>query len=182
MLELALHILDIAENSVRARARKVTIEVTEDSARDLLTIAIEDDGRGMNPTALDRALDPFYTTKKVRNVGLGLPLLAKAAEQAGGRLAIRSEEGVGTRLEVEFRLSHIDRQPLGDVAGVLVALIAGNPDVDFIYRHCCNARLFTCDTRDIRREIEDLPITQREVLKFVRDYVRQGLKEIGTQA
>ena len=182
MLELALHILDIAENSVRARAKTITIQVTEDSRKDLLTIEIADDGAGMNQAVLEKAMDPFYTTKKVRSVGLGLPLLADAAERAGGRFAIQSEEGHGTRLQVEFRLSHIDRQPLGDVAGVVVTLVAGNPDVDFIYRHRCDERRFTCDTREIRREIGDVPINHTEVLKFIRDYVRESLKEIGTKA
>jgi anti-sigma regulatory factor (Ser/Thr protein kinase) len=182
MLELALHILDIAENSVRAKAKTVSIKVTEDRHKDLLVIEITDDGVGMNGAALERAMDPFYTTKKVRNVGLGLPMLADAAERADGRFTIRSGEGTGTRVEVEFRLSHIDRQPLGDVAGVLVTLIAGNPEVDFIYHHRCDDKFFTCDTREIRREIGDVPINHTEVLKFVRAYLREGLKDTGTNA
>ena len=95
---------------------------------------------GMNEATLERAMDPFYTTKKVRRVGLGLPMLAEAAERAGGSFTIQSQEGAGTRVEVEFRLSHIDRQPLGDLAGVLVTLIAGNPEVDFLYRHRCDGQ------------------------------------------
>jgi anti-sigma regulatory factor (Ser/Thr protein kinase) len=182
MLELALHILDIAENSVRAQAKTVAIQVTEDRRKDLLAIEIADDGVGMSRAVMERAMDPFYTTKTVRSVGLGLPMLADAAQRAGGRFDIRSGEDTGTRLEVEFRLSHIDRQPLGDVAGVLVTLIAGNPEVNFVYRHRCDERLFTCDTREIRLETGDVPINHREVLKFIREFIREGLKEIGTNA
>jgi anti-sigma regulatory factor (Ser/Thr protein kinase) len=179
---LALHILDIAENSVRAKAKTVSIGVTEESREDLLRIEICDDGMGMSPAVLERALDPFYTTKKVRNVGLGLPMLAEAAARAGGRFDIRSEEGSGTRLTVEFQLSHIDRQPLGDVTGVLVTLIAGNPGVDFVYRHRCEGRAFLFDTRDVRKETEGIPINHIEVLKWIRQHIREGLSELETHA
>jgi len=182
MLELALHILDIAENSVRAKAKTVSIDVTEERTADLLTIEIGDDGVGMSPASLERAMDPFYTTKKVRRVGLGLPMLADAAQRAGGRFEIRSEEGVGTNLKVTFRLSHIDRQPLGDITGSLVSLIVGNAGVDFLYRHRCDGRSFTLDTREIREEIGDIPINNGEVIKFIRAYIQEGLSEIGTNA
>jgi anti-sigma regulatory factor (Ser/Thr protein kinase) len=180
MLELALHILDIAENSVRAEAKTVTIGITEESRRDRLTIEIVDDGVGMSRELLEKAMDPFYTSKKVRRVGLGLPMLAEAAQRAGGRFDIQSAEGSGTRLTVEFQLSHIDRQPLGDVTGTLVILIAGNPGIDFVYRHSCEGRAFLFDTREIKREIEGIPINHIEVLKWIRQYIREGLSELGT--
>jgi anti-sigma regulatory factor (Ser/Thr protein kinase) len=178
MLELALHILDIAENSVRAGAKTVCISVDEDKKADRLTIVIEDDGIGMSETVLKKAMDPFYTSKKVRRVGLGLPLLAEAAERAGGKFEIRSQEGVGTRVAVEFQFGHIDRQPLGDLTGVLLSLIAGNAGVDFVYRHRCEERLFILDTREIRREIGDIPMNHVEVLKFIRQHITEGLNEI----
>ncbi|MCE5266187.1 MAG: sensor histidine kinase [Deltaproteobacteria bacterium] len=182
MLELALHILDIAENSVRAGAKTVFIDINESRKNDRLSIEIRDDGSGMDEATVKRAMDPFYTSKKVRRVGLGLPMLAEAAERAGGLFAIESREGVGTRVAVEFRLSHIDRQPLGDVTGSILALIAGNAGVDFVYRHDCDGSLFTLDTREIRSEIGDIPINHVEVLKFVRQHLVEGLNEIGTEA
>jgi anti-sigma regulatory factor (Ser/Thr protein kinase) len=182
MLELALHILDIAENSVRAGAKTVFIDITEDRMKDRLLIGIRDDGAGMDPTTLKRAMDPFYTSKKVRRVGLGLPMLAEAAERAAGSLAIESQEGVGTCVEVIFQLSHIDRQPLGDLTGTIMALLAGNADIDFVCRHECEGRVFTLDTREIRGEIGDIPLNHMEVLKFIRQYMMEGLKEIGTEA
>ncbi len=182
MLELALHILDIAENSVRARAKTVFIEITEDHGKDALSIVIRDDGTGMSKAVLEKAMDPFFTTKKVRKIGLGLPMLAEAAQRAGGRFAIESREGMGTRVSAEFQLSHIDRQPLGDVTGVLTALIAGNAGVDILFRHRCGDRVFDLDTKAIRREIGEIPIQQGEVLKWVRQYIQEGLIEIGTTA
>jgi len=135
VLELALHILDIAENSTRAGARNVCISVDEDTSSDRFRLVIEDDGAGMGPEEAVKALDPFFTTKKVRRVGLGLPMLAQAADSTGGGLKLESEPGKGTRVSVEMGLAHIDRQPLGDIPGALVALIAGNPEINIVYRH-----------------------------------------------
>jgi anti-sigma regulatory factor (Ser/Thr protein kinase) len=182
MLELALHILDIVENSVRAGAKTVFIDVTEDRMNDRLMIEIRDDGAGMDEATVKKAMDPFYTSKKVRRVGLGLPMLAEAAERAGGSFAIESREGMGTRVAVAFQLSHIDRQPLGDLTGALMALIAGNAGVDFVYRHKCEGDPFMLDTREIRGEIGDVPINHLEVLKFIRQHLMEGLREIGTEA
>lgn len=182
MLELALHILDIAENSVRARAKTVWIEITEDRGKDLLSLVIRDDGKGMSKAVLEKVLDPFYTSKKVRRVGLGLPMLAEAAERAGGSFAIESQEGLGTSVATAFQISHIDRQPLGDITGALTVLIAGNDGVDFVFRHQCGDRCFGFDTREIRQKIGAIPIQQAEVLKWIRQYIREGLIEVGTNA
>jgi anti-sigma regulatory factor (Ser/Thr protein kinase) len=182
MLELALHILDIAENSVRAGARTVRISLDEQDRADRLTLKVTDDGAGMSEAVLQQALDPFYTSKKVRRVGLGLPMLAEAAQRAGGRFEIDSREGVGTRLTVSFQLSHLDRQPLGDLEGALTTLVAGNAGIDFVYRHRCGKRIFTLDTRRIRRQIGEIPLNHPEVIRFVRQYVREGLSGIGTKA
>ena len=182
MLELALQILDIAENSVRAGAKTVRITVAEQVRADRLRIEIVDDGRGMNEAELQRAIDPFYSTKKVRRVGLGLPMLADAAQRSGGRFAISSQEGVGTRVAVSFQLSHLDRQPLGDLEGALVVLLAGNGGVDFVYRHRRGKKGFTLDTRQIRRQIGEIPLNHPEVIRFVRQHIREGLSDIGTKA
>jgi hypothetical protein len=182
LFELSLHILDIVENSTRAGAKMVYITIVEDTTRDILTLEIQDNGSGMSEDVLKKAMDPFFTTKKVRNIGLGLPMLAQATERTDGKFIIESKGGEGTRVVAEFRLNHIDRQPLGDIASTLVTLIAGNTDVDFIYRHQHNDRKYILDTRDIKREIDDVPINHVEVLNFIRDHVQEGLKEIGTEA
>jgi len=179
MLELSLHILDIAENSTRAGAKTVSIDITEDEAKDRLIIEIKDDGEGMDPETLKKALDPFFTSKKVRRVGLGLPMLAEAAERTGGRFEIESAVSAGTRVRVEFRHSHIDRQPLGDIPGTFMTLIAGNPDVNFEYRYQKGSETFVVDTAEIRKELDGVPINHTEVLNFLRDRIREGLEEIG---
>jgi anti-sigma regulatory factor (Ser/Thr protein kinase) len=182
MLELSLHILDITENAVRAQAQTVKITVTEELEKDRFMLEIRDDGKGMTEDEQKRALDPFYTTKKVRRVGLGLPMLAQAAENAGGCFEIESKPGEGTTVTVAFQLSHIDRQPLGDMPGTLVTLIMGNPDIHFVYRHQRGRDVYILDTDDIKREIEDVPINHIEVLKFIRQDVADGLKGINAEA
>ncbi len=182
MLELAAHILDIAENSVRAGAKTVKIDINENTAKDLLSIEINDDGSGMTKEEMKKVGDPFYTTKKVRRIGLGIPLLTDAAKRSGGHLALESKKGKGTKVIATFQISHLDRQPMGNITTTLLALIAGNSDVDFIYKHRHNDRRFVLDTRKIRKEIDDVPINHPEILKYIRGVIDEGLSEIQTQA
>ena len=178
MIELSAHILDIAENSVRAGAKLIEININEDTANDSLSIAIIDDGQGMKPEDIKKALDPFYTTKTVRRVGLGLPLLADATQRSGGHFNLESQEGKGTTVQASFGLSHVDRQPLGDIIGTLIILVAGNSDVDFVYKHRRDDREFELDTRIIRKEISDIPINHPEILKYIRGVLEEGFGEI----
>ncbi len=178
MIELSAHILDIAENSVRAGAKLIEININEDTANDSLSIEIIDNGQGMKPEEIKKALDPFYTTKTVRRVGLGLPLLADATQRSGGHFNLESQEGKGTTVQASFGLSHVDRQPLGDIIGTLIILVAGNSDVDFVYKHRRDDREFELDTRIIRKEISDIPINHPEILKYIRGVLEEGFDEI----
>lgn len=178
MIEIALHILDIAENSTRAQASFIEITVLEDIVSDILSFEIRDNGSGMDEETLQKAMDPFYTTKKVRRIGLGLPMLAQAAKNAGGRFEIESAPGSGTRVHASFQHSHIDRQPLGDIPGVISTLILGNPDVDFLYTHARNGKTYVLDTREIRRELGDVPLNHFEVIGVIRENVREGIEEL----
>jgi signal transduction histidine kinase len=135
MEDLSLHILDIVENAIEAEARTIEIIVTENTVQNLLSIEINDDGKGMDEATLAKILNPFFTTKTVRRVGLGLPLLKQAAETAGGELKIESKPGQGSHVFASFQLNHIDRQPLGDIAKTLKLLLATHPELRFIYKH-----------------------------------------------
>jgi hypothetical protein len=182
MLELAQHILDIAENSIRAGAKLITISINEDSAKDSLVIEINDDGCGMSKEEISKALDPFYTTKTVRRVGLGLPLLRDAAQTSGGKMELESQTSIGTKVKATFHLSHIDRQPLGNITSTLMSLIIANLNVDFIYNHGHNAKQFKLDTCLIRNEIGDVPMNHPEIIKYIRDVIEEGIREIETEA
>jgi hypothetical protein len=179
VLELSLHILDIAENSIRAGADLVRITVEEDTAVNKYVLQITDNGSGMSEEVRKKALDPFFTSKKVRRVGLGLPMLAEAAERTGGNFLLESSPGKGTRVRAEFGLDHIDRQPLGKITGSLIALIIGNPQMDFLYEHRKDGRTYLLDTKEVKEQLEDIPINHPEVLNLLRENVREGLTEIG---
>jgi len=181
MIELALHLLDIAENSLRAEATLVEISVVEDLVRDRLIISIRDNGHGMTPAEVDHAMDPFYTTKKVRRVGLGLPMLKQACISTGGSFSIESEPGVGTKVTAEFVHSHIDRQPLGDVPGAIVALVLEKPTIDILYTHRRNDAVYSMDTREIRAGLGDIPLNHHEVVKMIRENIAEGLIELGSR-
>ena len=180
MLELSMHILDIVENSTRAGAKLVKIRIVEDKKNDKLIIDFSDDGEGMDEETLKKALDPFFTSKTVRNIGLGLPMLLQAAKSCDGHFSVQSKKGKGTRVTADFKYNHIDRQPLGDITGTIISLIAGNPEVDFVYSHQNGNLRYALDTREIRKELEDVPINNPEVLRFIRTNIEEGLKEIGT--
>jgi K+-sensing histidine kinase KdpD len=151
MQDLSLHLLDVVENSLRAGAKQVEISLVEDVERDSLTLQVRDDGKGMPPEVCSRASDPFFTTKPGKRVGLGLSLLAQAARQAGGEFHVSSAPEAGTTVRATFRWGHPDRKPLGDIPATLEALVAANPDVDFIYEHRRGAQVARLDTRKVRQ-------------------------------
>lgn len=135
MKEIALHLLDLAENSVSAGAQTVKITICEDLNTDVLTASIEDDGRGMDAETVRKVTDPFYTSRTTRKVGLGIPLLKGAAEETNGGLKIASQPGVGTRVEVTFQHSHIDRMPLGNLPTTFLGLSVAHPDIHWIFNY-----------------------------------------------
>ena len=148
MEDLSLHILDIAENSIAASAGKIEIRIEEDQAKELLTIEITDDGKGMNEQTVKKALDPFFTTRTTRRVGLGLSLLAQAAKDTGGDLELNSAPGEGTQVKASFRLSHPDCKPMGDIGLTIKTLITGHPEIDLLYEHKKDNETYRFDTRE----------------------------------
>jgi len=178
MKELSLHILDIVQNSIGAKASLVEIYINEDVKNDLLIIKIKDNGTGMDAATAQKVMDPFYTTRTTRKVGLGIPLFAQAAESCGGELKIFSEKGKGTEVVATFKLSHIDRAPIGSMADTMVSLIVLCPGVDYVYRHCVGDREFTLDTRQIKKTLEEVPINNPMVVDWIKSYINENLKEI----
>jgi signal transduction histidine kinase len=135
MEDLSLHIMDLIDNSIAARASLIEVDIREDRKADLLRISISDNGKGMEPAAATRALDPFFTTRKGKEVGLGLALFAQAAREAGGGVRLKSAPGRGTEVQAEFVLSHPDRKPLGDLRKTIRTLRASHPEIEFRFRH-----------------------------------------------
>ncbi len=178
MEDISLHILDVAENGIMAGADLIRISVEENSSGDRLTVAIEDNGRGMSPEFLKSVLDPFVTTRKTRKVGLGLSLFQQSVQEAEGEMNITSKPGVGTTLNATMKRSHIDRKPMGDLAGTMLCLIEGNADIDFVFDYSVDDRSYCLDTREIRCVIEDIPLNHPSVIRLIRDNLITGMKEI----
>jgi anti-sigma regulatory factor (Ser/Thr protein kinase) len=172
--DISLHIMDIAENAVRADATTITIIITKDAEHDLLRVEVIDDGKGMDAGTLARVRDPFFTTKG-KKTGLGIPLLSQAADQAGGRVTVESAPGKGTKVVAWFRWSHVDRPAIGSMADTVLTLIAGHPDVDVVYEARDGDRTFRLDTREIKDDLDEVPINAPPVL----DAIRGMLKEQG---
>lgn len=152
MEDLSLHILDIAENSISASAKRIEIRIDQDKAKDLLTVEIKDDGKGMDEQTLQKVLDPFFTTRTTRKVGLGLSLLAQAARQSDGKIELSSGPGKGTTVKAVFRLSHPDCKPVGDIHETIRTLVAGYPGTDFLYEHKKNGSIYRFDTRETHKK------------------------------
>ena len=178
MRELALHLLDIAENSVSAQAQNITIIVEEYTSRNRLRMSVEDDGVGMTPEMVARVVDPFVTSRSTRKVGLGLPFLKQAAEACNGFLQIHSTPAKGTLVEVEFQLDHIDRMPLGDLAGTFLSLLIANPSINWVFDYRVNENQFIFESAPIVKELEGIPLSEPAVLAFLREQLQTGVAEI----
>ncbi len=178
MKELSLHILDILQNSVRAKATKIELNIEENTETNFYMIEIVDNGTGMSKELLERVVDPFVTSRTTRKVGLGIPLFKQTAEQSGGRLEIESELGVGTKIKAFFLHNNIDRPVLGGVASVLVSTAASYPDIEFVYTHTRNGVSYTFDTKEVKDALDGVPIGSPNVIKYLIEMINENLKEI----
>ena len=178
MKELSLNVLDIAQNSVKAGAKNIEIILDETAERLILTI--RDDGCGMSKETVENVMNPFYTTRTTRNVGLGVPLLKLAAEQTGGSISIESvsekddPENRGTAVTAEFFKNHLDFTPLGDIVSTVTVLIQGAPDIDWVFSHRTEKGSVELDTKELREILGDVPLNTLDVIKWIEDYLNEG--------
>ena len=179
MREIALHLLDLAENSVSAGAHAITISVCEDLDADRLTTRIEDDGRGMDEETVRKVTDPFFTSRTTRKVGLGIPLLKEAAEASNGRMEIQSKPGAGTQVEVSFQHSNIDRMPLGNLPTVFLELTVAHPEIHWMFHYTARKNgtqgTFEFNDEPVKEVLADVPLTHPDVLAYLRETLEQGL-------
>lgn len=182
MKELSLNILDIAQNSVKAKAENILIKLIE--TNETLTLTIQDDGCGMSKETVENVMNPFYTTRTTRNVGLGVPLLKLAAEQTGGGIRIESvsrndnPDVHGTTVTADFYKNHLDFTPLGDVVSTVTTLIQGEPDIEWRFVHEINGQSVELDTKELREILGDVPLDTYEVIKWIEDYLKEGYESI----
>lgn len=169
--------MDVAQNSVVAGATLITIRVIEQG--DHLEIAIKDNGRGMTEEQVRNVVDPFYTTRTTRKVGLGVPLFKMQAEMTGGGLTVTSKEGEGTDVVATFDTSHVDMIPIGDMESTILLLITCNPDLDFVYYRSRDDQSFTLDTRELRAVLgDDVPLNAPDVTVWIKAFLQENLDSI----
>ena len=178
MQEISLNILDIVQNSVRAGASVIEVEVYEDLAEDMLFFSVKDNGCGMDEEMVQRVMDPFVTTRTTRKVGMGISLLRSAAQATGGDVELSSKLGEGTFIKATFSHSHIDRQPLGNMADTMTSLISMNSHIDFRYKHTFNSNVFELDTKEMKEILGEVPLSDPTVAAWLREYIGEGISNI----
>lgn len=177
MQELSLNILDIAQNSIVANATLIEIGVEVDE-NDFLAITIRDNGKGMDEESVKNVINPFFTSRTTRKVGLGVPFFKQAAEDTGGSFHIESQVGVGTTIKAVFDTTNIDYTPLGEVWDTVAILIQMNETIDFVYTVKKDGEEFVCDTRQLREIMEGMPLSDLNVVQWIKEFIRENQTEI----
>lgn len=178
MKEIALHIMDIAQNSIRAGASEIMITIDESPATDTLTLTIADNGKGMDEDACAKAASPWFTSRTTRKVGMGLPLLQMNAALSGGAMNIASVQSKGTTVTATFGYSHVDRPPLGDTGGTIALLILSNPSINMVYTHRFDGMQWSISTREIKDELGEEAVTDLMIVRSLKEIISENLSEI----
>lgn len=178
MKDLSLHLLDILQNSIAAKAKHVRVSVLDSLAQNKLALSIIDDGKGMDAEMLNKVTDPFYTTRTTRKVGLGIPLVKQNCEQTGGCFNMVSTVDVGTTLEVQFKKNHIDMLPLGDIGGVMALTATSWPEIDFEYHHSTDDGQYFFTSKEIKEILGDTSMHEPKIIVFIKEMINENLKEI----
>lgn len=178
MTEISLNVLDVAQNSVKAKASLIKIDVFIDTKDNTLLINISDNGCGMDEEQLSHVTDPFFTTRTTRKVGLGIPFFKEACELTGGSFSIKSQKNVGTDVCAIYILDSIDRMPLGDIESTIHSLITLNTNIDFIFTYRVDDRKFILKTEELREILGDVPFNIPEISAYIMEFLRENKKEV----
>ena len=167
MRELSLNILDIAQNSISAGASLTEIVVNENTKDNTLLIGIYDNGCGMTEEQVKSVIDPFFTTRTTRKVGMGIPLFKMSCEQTGGKFTIESQKGVGTKINALYKTDSVDFTPLGDIAATIVTIVSMNSDKEFIF-----------STIEIKKILDGVPLSEPSVMSWIEQYINEQTNEL----
>ena len=164
-------IADTAQNSIEAGAGKVEVTLVEDGTT--IAVAIDDNGKGMDAETCARAFNPFYTEAGKhdrRKVGLGLPILKQLCEATDGAVSLKSEKGVGTRLEYSFSAKHIDLPPMGDIVSLVMMLFNYPGDFDLVFTHRKGAEEYSISRKELAEAVGSLE--SAEGLALAREFLQ----------
>ena len=173
-----MHVLDIAQNSIKAGATLVTITF-EKYDNNMLRFTVEDDGCGMSQEFLQRVTDPFTTSRTTRKVGLGIPMLKQSAEMSDGAFSIQSTVNVGTIISATFHLGHIDCIPMGEICDTLLTLVTLNPEKpDFVFEARAGEQHALFDTRMVREVLGGIPLNEPDIYVWMKESIEEEFKPI----
>ncbi|GMQ56111.1 ATP-binding protein [Vallitalea sediminicola] len=179
MKELSMHILDIAQNSVRANANNIIIIVKELINNNVFEFSIKDNGSGIPKEIMKDIRDPFTTSRTMRRVGLGIPLLDNTCNICNGKLDIDTSEKQGTFIKASMDYNHIDRPPIGDMESTIATLISSNSNIDIQYKHYYNNESFDISTKELKEVLGDeVPLTNLDVIKWLKEFIKENINEL----
>jgi signal transduction histidine kinase len=175
MRDISLHLLDIIRNSVSAQAKEIDLDIFASADTGFLELTITDDGTGMDAETLLKVTNPFYTTRTTRKIGLGIPLFKASAEQAGGEFLIISEKGKGTTVKAVYAIDNVDRPPLGNISDTVTGTILSEPQLRIRLLLRSDKETFSFDTMEVKERLSGVPITQFDVLDWIKEYIEEGI-------
>ena len=176
MQEIAMNILDIAYNSIRAKATFIQILILDSSKQNVIEIKIIDNGCGMDQKTIAKVCDPFYTTRTTRKVGLGIPIFKENIEATGGTFTISSSLGNGTEVIGSFVKDHLDTPPMGNIVDTIITLIQADEKIDYLFKYTTDDFEFKLDTREIKEILDDVLINEPEIIIWLKNYIKEGLQ------
>ncbi len=176
MPDIAMHLLDIVYNSIRAKASLIKIYLLDSESKDQMICRVEDNGSGMDEETVERVQSPFYTTRTTRDVGLGVPLFKQGALQAGGWFKLESKVGEGTLIEAGYTRSNIDAPAWGDLAETLVTLIQADAGIDYEITYEWDGGSFVMNTKEIKELLDGVPINEPDIILWLKDYIKEGIQ------
>lgn len=177
MEDIAMHIIEILMNSIKAGASLIQVKIFDSLKEDIISITITDDGKGMDEDMVKRAADPFTTSRTTRKVGLGLSFMKGLAESCNGTFDIESEKGVGTVVKASVQKLNIDTPELGDMGEVMMEAIQSNEEIDYIFEYKTDVNTFLFDTKEVKQELEGVSLLLPEILLWIKDYINQGIEQ-----
>jgi anti-sigma regulatory factor (Ser/Thr protein kinase) len=176
--DICFHIVDMVENAVAAGADTIDVLIFESEKENLLRLEVRDNGRGMDRETVQKAMDPFYTTKEFKKVGLGIPLLKATAQACHGDLQIASRPGEGTKIRAWMEKNHVDCPPLGPISETVLGLLVSFDQRNLRFTFESGRGLFSLSTADIRRQVGDLHFSHPDVFRFLKDYLNEKLEPL----
>lgn len=162
---------DLVQNSIEAGASRIELDVFTDS--ETIRVRVEDNGKGMDKSTLEKVVDPFYSEvgkHDHRRVGLGIPLLLQTVEAVKGNVAIRSEPQKGTTVEFTLDARHFDTPPLGDLPATVLGLMAFDGKYDLVLKRTTPVDGYSVSRSELNEALGNL--VESDNLILARNFLR----------